>query len=142
MGQGRGQRGLVVHVFPSLEQTPETVELVLRLFEEWAQNGLLDEEVNFAKGYLANSFAFNLATPEDRLDLRLAVAISGLPLDHAETYPARIRAVDAQAVRRSMNAHLRPQDLEICLVSTAETLRGPLEQAGIPVDEVVPYDSY
>jgi zinc protease len=142
LGQGRGQRGLVVHVFPSLAQTPETLALVLRLFEEWTKDGLSDDEIDFAKGYLANSFAFNVATPEDRLDLRVAVAVSGLPPDHAETYAQRIRAVPADEVRRAMKAHLHPDDLEVCIVSTAEELQPALEEAGVPVDEVVEYDSY
>jgi zinc protease len=142
LGQGRGQRGLVVHVFPSLEQTPETVALVYRLYDEWAKDGLSDDEIAFAKGYLANSFAFNVATPEDRLDLRVAVAVSGLPADHAETYAERIRAVPAAEVRRAMAAHLHPSDLEVCIVSTAEELQPKLAEAGIAVDEVVAHDSY
>jgi zinc protease len=142
LGQGRGQRGLIVHVFPSLEQTPETVALVLRLYDEWAKDGLSDDEIAFSKGYLANSFAFNEATPEDRLDLRVAVAVSGLATDHAETYASRIRAVTPAEVRRAMEAHLQPGDLEICIVSTAEELQPALQEAGIAVDEVVEHDSY
>jgi zinc protease len=142
LGQGRGQRGLVVHVFPSLEQTPETLELVLRLYREWAKEGLSDDEIRFAQGYLANSFAFNVATPEDRLDLRVAVAVSGLPVDHAQTYAQRIRAVTPAEVRSAMEAHLHPVDLEVCIVSTAEELCPKLEAAGIGVDEVVAHDSY
>ena len=142
LGQGRGQRGLVMHVFPSLEQTPETVELVLRLHREWVTDGLSDDEVEFAKGYLANSFAFNVATPEDRLDLRLAVAISGLPADHPDTYVSRIRQVTPEEVRRAMKQHLDPEALEVCIVSTAEELQPALESAGVRVDEVVPFDSY
>src|SRR5262249_8334920 len=74
LGHGRGQRGLSVHVFPALEQTPETLELVIQLFDEWAKEGLRDDEVEFARGHLGAAFAFNLATPEDRLDLAVSVA--------------------------------------------------------------------
>jgi zinc protease len=142
IGQGRGGRGLVVHVFPSLEQTPETLALVLRLYEEWAKDGLTDDEVAFSRGYMANSFAFNIATPEDRLDLRAALAVSGLPPDFADRYPERIRAVTAADVRRAMDAHLHPDALEICIVSTAAELKPALEAAGISVDEVMAHDSY
>src|SRR6185369_12095507 len=65
VGQGRSSKALIVHVFPSLEQTPETLELVLRLIREWSQEGLSADEVSFTQNYLANNFAFHLATPED-----------------------------------------------------------------------------
>src|SRR5262249_31216397 len=143
LGQGRGARAIVAHVFPSLTQTPETLELVLRLYREWAEEGLTDEEVAFAKGYLGNSFAFSIATPEERLDLRLHVEMSGLPPDHVERYVNRIRGVSNDEVRRAMRAHLRPDDLEICVVSTAEALQPLLGKLldGRAV-EVIPYDSY
>jgi zinc protease len=142
VGQGRGERGLIVHVFPSLAQTPETVELVLGLYDQWAKEGLTDDEIAFSKGYLANSFAFNVATPEDRLDLRVAVAVSGLATDHAQTYADRVRAVTPAEVRRAMEAHLHPGDLEVCIVSTADELRPQLEKAGIEVHDVHAHDSY
>jgi zinc protease len=142
MGQGRGQRGLVIHVFPSLEQTPETLELVLRLHREWVTDGLSDDEIAFAKGYLTNSFAFNVATPEDRLDLRMSLAIAGLPADYADTYVSRIRQLTPDEVRQAMRQHLHPEALEVCIVSTAEELQPALERAGVRVDEVAAYDSY
>jgi zinc protease len=135
----------LVNVFPSLEQTAETIALVLRLFEEWAERGLREDEVAFAKGNLAEGFAFNLATPEDRLELRTAVEVAGLPRDYPDTYADRVRAVDPGTVRRAMQAHLHPKDLEICVVATAAELRPRLEEAGLTGDwtvDVVPADSY
>jgi DNA-binding CsgD family transcriptional regulator len=49
MGQGRGRKSLVVHVFPSLEQTCETLELVLRLWREWIEAGVTAREVEVLK---------------------------------------------------------------------------------------------
>src|SRR5262249_29541167 len=38
--RGRGKRALVMHVFPSLEQTAETLVLVLGLYRQLAETGL------------------------------------------------------------------------------------------------------
>jgi zinc protease len=142
VGQGRGPRSLITHVFPSLEQTRETLELVLALYRDWAKDGLTDDEVAFAKGYLANSFAFNIATPEERLDLRIAIALAGMPADHGATYVERVRKVTPAEVRHALR-HLRPDDLELCIVSTAEELRPLLDGLLDPQSiEVVEYDSY
>jgi zinc protease len=143
--QGRGDKALVVNVYPALEQTAETLELVLRLYREWAEGGLRDEEVAFAQGNLAESFAFHVATPEDRLDLRATVELAGMPPDYANHFSERILAVKPSDVRRAMAAHLRPSDLEICILSTVERLRPFLEQRGLLKDRAVtvfPYDSF
>jgi zinc protease len=145
LGQGRGRRSLTMHVFPSLEQTCETLELVLRLYRELADGGLTADELEFARGYLANSFAFGIATPEDRLELRLALALCGLPADWARTFPSRIRTVTLAETRRALAAHARPNDLTVCIVSTASALLPRLEQAGLAkqfVIDVVPFDGY
>ncbi len=144
LGQGRGAKALVAHVFPSLEQTPETLELVLGLWRTWVADGVTEREVEFARGYLAKSFAFSVATPEDRLELRAALELSGMPRDFADTFAARVTKVERADTMRAL-AQLSPGDLEIVIVSTADELLPKLKEAklleGITVD-VVPYDQY
>ncbi len=139
IGRGRGPKALVAHVFPSLEQTPETLELVLRLWREWIESGISDEERSFAAGHLASSFAFNLATPEDRLELRAQVALAGLGDDYAARYAERVRAVTLDDTRRAL-ARQSAGDLELCIVSTADELLPLLEEAklleGVTVERV------
>lgn len=139
----RTDKALVMHVFPSEEQTPETIALVEGLFKTWVAEGITDAELEFAKGYLAENFAFNLATPEERLDMRIAIENCSLPSDYSETYVQRIRAVTNDHVRSAMARHLRTTDLQICLTATAETLLPKLRAAKL-VDEVnvVPFDIY
>jgi zinc protease len=145
VGQGRGAKALLAHVFPSLEQTPETLELVLRLWREWVEAGVTEREVEFARGYLAKSFAFSVATPEDRLELRTALELAGMPRDFADTFAARVSKVERADAVRALSSHLTARDLEITIVSTADELLPKLKEAklldGVTV-EVVPYDSY
>lgn len=143
VGQGRGPKALVTHVFPSLEQTPETLELVLGLWSAWVQKGLTPAEVDFAKGYLQKSFAFTVATPEDRLELRTGLELAGMPADSAATYVARVGKVTHEATTQVLLQRLTARDLEVVIVSTADELLPKLEAAGLTRDvtvEVVPYD--
>ena len=139
----RTDKALLMHVFPSEKQTPETIELVERLFRTWVSEGITQAELDFAQGYLAENFAFNLATPEERLDMRIAIENCALPVDYATTYVPRIRAVTLDDVHAAMKRHLRVEDLQICLVATAKSLLPKLRERGL-VDEVkvVPYDEY
>jgi zinc protease len=146
MAQGRGRRALVVHVFPSLEQTAETLALVLGLHRAWIADGITADELQFARNYLSNSFAFSVATPEDRLDLHVATELAGLSYDHITKFPERIGAVTLDQVRAAHAKHLAGTGLECVIVSSADELRPKLEQAGLLKEfasvEVVPYDSY
>ncbi len=145
VGQGRGAKALVAHVFPSLEQTPETLELVLALWRDWVSAGVTEAEVDFAKGYLQKSFAFTVATPEDRLELRTALDLAGMRADSAQTYTTRVGKVTREASVQALAQHLTTHDLEVTIVSTADELVPKLEAAGLTQDvevEVVAYDSY
>jgi zinc protease len=144
VGRGRGRKALVAHVFPSLEQTPETLELVLGMWRDFVEHGITAAELAFAQGYLASSFAFSVATPEDRLELRTAVDIAGLAPDYAARYAERVRAVTLDDTRRVLHEHASARDLEVCVVSTAGELRPKLDAAGLAFDavDVVHYESF
>jgi zinc protease len=131
IGQGRGARALVEHVFPSLEQTAETLALVLGLHERWISDGLSPKELDFVKGYLVNSFAFAVATPEDRLELRLGLRLSHLDESWGLDFPNRVAAVTLDDTRRALATHLHPTDLIVCIVATADELLPRLEKAGL-----------
>jgi zinc protease len=144
LGHGRGARALVAHVFPSLEQTVETLALVLGLYRDWVVDGISDEETTFARGYLGKSFALSLATPEDRLELAVALQLTDMPRDYADTFVAQVSAVEKSDCTSALQL-LSPTDLEIVIVSTAAELVPRLTAARLLDEvtvEVVPYDSY
>ena len=145
LGNGRGQRSLYAHVFPSAQQTAETVELVLRLYEEWAEKGLRPGELDFVKSYLQKSHAFSVQTADDRLNLRTRLQICDMPSDDEKTYPARVGRVTEADIAQAMQSCLRPDDLLITIVATADTILPSLQKLPSLQNadfEVVPYDSY
>lgn len=145
LSNGRGQRSLHLHVFPSAEKTAETIELVLSVFEEWATKGMRTGELDFVKSYLQKSYAFSVQTADDRLGLRSRLAVCDMPADDVKTYPFRVGQVTEQDIRQAMKAFLRPDDLLITVVATADTVLPSLQALPCLKDatfQVVPYDSY
>jgi len=141
LGQGRGARALAASIAPSLDQTAEALGLVLDLHRDWISGGITEDELGFAKGYLQRSFAFTVATPEDRLDLRASLDMCGLPSEHGDRFVERIGAVTLDDTRQAQARHLANQGLEICIVCTVNALRPKLEAAGLLADtEVVTTD--
>jgi zinc protease len=144
LGQAHGARPVVLAVAPSLEQTPETLELVLGMWRDWVSGGVSDEEVAFARSYLAQSFAFQIATADDRLDLATEVEVCGLPSDYARRQVEAIEAVTPAAVRAAMRRRLRERDLAVTIVTTARALRPKIAGKIVPASSirVTPYDEY
>jgi zinc protease len=144
LGQGRGQKAFTVNVFPSLEQTAETIALVRGLLDELVNKGQPEAAIEFGRQNLRESFAFHLATPEDRLDLRLTAELAGLPPDYIDRYGERVSAVQPAQANAAVARRLRPADLEIIVVATEAELRPRLEAAGLLKDvkvEIAPYDA-
>ncbi|HNK47181.1 MAG TPA: pitrilysin family protein [Pseudomonadota bacterium] len=145
LGNGRGIRSLYAHVFPSAEQTAETIDLVLRLYEEWAEKGLRPGELDFVKSYLQKSHAFTVQTADDRLNLRTRLQVCDMPEDDEKTYPDRVARVSEADIQRAMASFLHPDDLLITLVATADTVLPSLQKLpGLrnAEFEVVPHDSF
>ena len=82
-----------MRVFPSAAQTPDTLALILGMFDELVAGGVTDEEVAFAKSYLAGTWAFELDTAPARLERRLEAIAWGLNEAAPQTFRARLAAV-------------------------------------------------
>lgn len=142
LGGGKDPQGLILHVFPSAQQTKETLELILSLYQNWASS-LQTKDILFAKDYLMKSHAFSIQTPESRLKRRTQLELCGLPQEYAFSFPERVSQVSEQQVVDALEKTLRPNELVLTLVATAETMLPELKKIEaldhIPI-EVVPYD--
>jgi zinc protease len=140
VGRGLGGHTFAIRVFPALEQTQGTLALVFSLWEELVQAGITKDELDFAKSYLQGNWAFELATPADRLERRLDSLLLEVP--PPEDFIPRLQSVTLQSVNDALRRHMRPDDAVTVIVASAEELVEEL--SGLPIGpvEVVPYDSY
>ena len=143
---GRGQGHLQGWVFPAAHQVVETLRIVLDLWDRLAEGDIPRDQADFAKAYLLGRFPLTLSTPENRLSLRAALEVCGLPADYLQSYPARIAAVSHDEVRAVARRRVTSSDLAITVVATAEELEPVLDRAAAALRldsiEVVAYDSF
>ncbi len=140
--RARGGHSFRIRVFPSADQTPDTLALVLSLWEDIAKNGVTDAELDFAKAYLEGNWAFEIDTPTERLSHRLDSIIYDLPPGTYERYLDRLAAVSKDDVNSAITHWWWPQSAVILLTATAGTMTSRLRDLPIGAIEVVPYDSY
>ncbi len=143
---GRARAGHLVRlrVSPSAEQTPDTLALVLGMWEEAVQSGFTDAEIEVARSYLEGAWAFELDTPIARLDRRLEALAWGLPPGAVAGHAAALRAVTPAQANEAIRRHWRPADAIIAVTATAESMLPRLGLADLALGqvEIVAYDSY
>ena len=130
----RGTYG--IWVFPSTEQTPETISLVLQLAQESAKSGITGVEFAAAREALQKQAVFLDATLEDRVDLVVNAFLTGY--DPRKTVQA-MGSVQLQDVNSAFQTSVSPDSMVIVLVGTESMLKDKL--AAIGNVEVVPYRS-
>jgi zinc protease len=142
VGRARGGASFKIRVFPSAEQTPETLALVLGLFDELVAKGVTADEVVFATSYLAGTHAFDIDTASERLDRRMDALLWDLPHDPVIGFRERLAAISVEQVNAAIRKWLRPADATITVTCTADEMAPRL--AGLPVGDVrvEPFDSY
>lgn len=143
LGRGIVREAFTMWTFPAARDAVACIELELQLLESFVRDGITQSELDFAKSYLAASFAFEIDTADKRLEKRIDAEVLRLGPDYYQSWVERIRAVDLDAANSAVREHLGVEDLAIVLVATASELREALRTRipGVTSLDVVPFDS-
>jgi zinc protease len=128
----RGTYG--IWVFPSTDQTPETIQLVLDLAHKAVATGITGQEFASARDTLQKQAVFLDATLENRVDLLVNAFLTGY--DPRKAIEAT-RTVQLQDVNSAFQTSVSPDSMVIVLVGTESMLKDKL--AAIGNVEVIPY---
>jgi zinc protease len=128
--------------FPASEDAMKTIQLLISLFEGLRAAPLTDDEVNFSKEYLINSFAFRVDTPSKLLDESIRADLLGLPPDYLSTYVPHIKAVTTAQVNAAIQRWLDPQNFLLVMLCTAAGFEEPARALpGVSSVRVVPHSA-
>ena len=132
-----------VSTFTRTETTVEATKLVVDLISQMATGTVTQQELDFARDYLAGVYPIQSETAEQVADRVLNVVAFGLPMDYNYTYPDRIRGVTSEQVREMAQKYLGTGDLDIVLAGNVSAFRDALKKAfpdakyeEIPFDQV------
>ncbi len=143
LGRGRLPDILSLWAFPAVTDAIPCLELLVGLFRELQEQGPPEEDIGFARDYLARGMALQRDTASARLTLKLRQKLLRLPEDYYDTYAERVREVTPASATDAVAQHLDGQNLAIAITCTADEIRDDL-RAFLGDDatiETVPYDS-
>jgi len=137
-------------VFPATTDALPCAELVLKLYEEFAANGLSADELRYSRNAIVNGAAFYTDTPAKRLSYQVRRRLSGY--DPLSLLPL-VRAASLEQVNAAAARAFHPDNLFGVMVGTAQSeipvaegdpsrtlLQGLQDSLGVDNVTVVPYD--
>jgi zinc protease len=127
---------------PAAEYSAECAALQLQLVERWVERGITRGQLSFAQRYLINSHCFDRDTPATRLEADIDVELLGVPRRYVTRHDELVQSVTREQARDATRARIRPEDLTIVVVATADEVAPAFQTLpGVRSVEVVPYDA-
>jgi len=130
-----------VATFTRTAATVDALKLVVDLIAKMSSGDVTQDEMNFARDYLAGVYPIQSETAEQVASRVLTVVAYGLPRDYNYTYPGRIRGVTSAQVKEMAQKYLGADDLDIVLAGNVSAFRDSLKKAlpNAKYDEI-PFD--
>ena len=142
MVKARAPHWFRIWLAPTADVAPDALALTLSLYEQLADGGLRQDEFDLSIRHLTGALPFARATARQRMRLALRHEVIDIPLDFPARLPTLLAALSLDTVHQAAARWLRPRDLCIIMVASADEMAPRLEAAGLRPAEIVPYDSY
>ena len=118
-GTGRLQNPFYVWLRPvSAANGPFALRAAVAMVEDFAANGLADEEFQTVRTYLSRQVALWAKNPGRRLGWKTEAALMGWP-DPVSSLPGRIQSLSLEDVNQAIARHVRPEALKALVVTRA-----------------------
>lgn len=112
------------------ESTVKAIKYIIEETKRLTQEEVTDEELNRAKEYYLNSFAFKFDTKDKVVNRLMMYEYYGFPLDFTQTTRDRIEKVTKADILRAAKSHLHPDQLVILAVGKSQDFDQPLSVLG------------
>lgn len=139
----RKREAFSMWTFPAANDAAPCIALELGMLEELVQKGISEQELSFAKSYLAESYAFDIDTPYKRVRQAVDEDLYGLPADYHTAYVAHVQAVTRDQANAALRARLSSTDYVVVVVGTASEIKDAVAKAipNLSSTEIIPFDA-
>jgi zinc protease len=129
--------------FPATKDTPDAIALGLQLMSDLKQNGITEEDYDFAQASLVNSAGFMFNTPQKRVENILLERTLELPDGFMKSYGSALSRVSRAEVNAALKKFIKPETFSILVLGTAKDLKAKVSKAtGVAENKisVVPFN--
>ncbi len=113
---------------PGADDSAACLSLQLELLQQWRDDGITQDELDFCKSFLRRSFAFEIDTAKKRLGQKLERALLRLPDDYHDGFVKRVGDVTREQANTAIQARIDPNRLWVAVVATEQAIGEHLRQ--------------
>jgi zinc protease len=124
---GRKPLYFAMQSVPSNKDAIPALELMIKLFGEYAKKGITKEEFQFAKTSLVNQSAFLQDTMRKKLDNKVTEALMDLPPGYYDKYRKKLQSITYGQVQAAIKRNVDASRLFVLLLTTVESVQKDLQ---------------
>ncbi len=113
---------IIIYTFPSADKTIKALPLALKIYEDWAQKGITQEELDLASKSLIQSYPFQNNTPHKQLGWQIIQQLYGIQITPKDKYQQQLEDLTTKDVFKAVQAVHNTSDLEIVLLGDQKRL--------------------
>ncbi len=127
---------------PAANDAAACLALMVKLIDDWRNDGLNADELEFCKAYLRRSYAFEVDTPKKRVQRKLHNMLLGFAPDYDAHYLERLAEVTLAGANDAVRRRIDPTALCIAAVASEEEQGSALREAlvGLGTSDVLAAD--
>jgi zinc protease len=105
----------LVETYSRHEKVGETLKTAFSVMESFKKDGVTDQEVNEAKGFLKGAITQIIATPEDLARNLIVLDMYGIPESYLSNYIKNVEAISTSDVNKVIKKYFDPENLDIII---------------------------
>jgi zinc protease len=115
------------------EATADAIKAVLGQLQQYASEGMTEEEFQYLQSALGQRDALRYETPGAKLGLLDSVLTYDLPLDYRQRQQTILEETDRETLNQVAAQTLKPKQLAIIVAADVATVKPQLETLGMPI---------
>lgn len=136
-----------LYYFPATKDTAPAVTVGQHLFRKLIDEGITEEQFQFAQSALIKNSGFNCDTPAKRMENKILEITLGLPEGFVADYPTLVKGVDYPTANAVIKETFDAKKLQIAVLGTMtpQFKKEIIEASGVDVTKkqnvtLIPYD--
>ena len=126
LGKARGPLWLQIDLAPSKEVAVRALKHTLKMYEDFVEKGVSEDEIQMAKKYLHGSLVFSRETVRQRMYSSVQLESYGLSQDYPDRLLEKIESFSLEEINETLRTKLNSRDVAIVLVATASDIQDEL----------------
>ncbi len=131
-----------ISTFTATENTEETIDRALQVYERMHTEGIDEETLTSAKNYVKGQFPPNYETSRQLATLLTQMFWYGFDENYINTFQANVEELDTQKAQQIIAEYFPKENLQLLLIGKAEDIRTIAEKYGETVEKEITSDGF